>query len=160
MGSIRFLSGVCAEHLQECVPIQLLSRNPHSSVLLGAALRFSVAAALAMGAPSPSPSKRMVFFSVKEAGTARQTLSPCRKEGSSSLGRRGPGGASDSLQLPAVWPPSLSLPWVPGSDSLWAAGQAVKRGVCEAFSFLMLYQAAKNSSIFSQRWCRSREWKC
>lgn len=54
MTNFRFLSDVCAEHLQACVPIQLLSRNPCSSVLLGAALRFFVAAAFAIGAP-PRP---------------------------------------------------------------------------------------------------------
>lgn len=94
---------------------------------------------------------------MSEASAAGQTLlSLCRKEGS-----RLPGGGErvihcSWLQFGLLL---LSLPWVPGSDSLWAAGQAVKRGVCEAFSFLMLYQAAENSSIFSQRWCGSGEWQ-
>lgn len=73
---------------------------------------------------------------------------------------RGAGLGRDSPQLAAAWPPPLPLPRVPGSDSSRAGGQAVKGGVCEAFSFLMLYQAAKNSSIFSRRWCGSGEWKC
>ena len=90
MANIRFLSGVCAEHLQELVPIQLLSRSPRTLALLGAALRFSVAAAFAMGAPLPP--KRMAL-SVKEASVARQTLSPCRKEGSRLPGEEGTGGS-------------------------------------------------------------------
>lgn len=93
MGSIRFLSGVCAEHLQECVPIQLLSRNPHSAVLLGAALRFSVAAALAMGAPSPSPSKRTVVFFCERSRHSQADIIPLPEGGIQLPGEEGTGGS-------------------------------------------------------------------
>lgn len=148
MTNFRFLSGVCAEHLQARVPIQLLNRNPHSSVSLCAFLWQQLL--------QQEPPRARTGFSVKEgsAGSRHYPLGGRRARLPGEEGRQ-----SDSLQLPAARP-LLSVPWVPASDSLWAAGQAVKRGVCEAFSFLMLYQAAKNSSIFSQRWCRSGEWKC
>lgn len=61
-------------------------------------------------------------FSVKEASAARQTLSPCRKEGPGLLGEEGR-GASDSLQLAAVWP-RLSL--CPGCQGVTACGQQAK----------------------------------
>jgi len=92
MANIRFLSGVCAECLQECVPIQLLSRNPHSLLLLGATLRFSVAEAFAIGAPLLPPRKGWLF-SVKEASVTGQTLSRCRKGGSRLPGEEGMGGS-------------------------------------------------------------------